>query len=78
MSYRQEIKVFVMRQDINLPIKSDPSKIAMTGIGDLLVCYDGQKVYAKDWCNNGDPSFVLILNDLSFIEANKHIFELIS
>jgi hypothetical protein len=76
--YRKEIKVFVLKDNINLPIKSEPIKVANCSLGDLLVCYDGKNVYAKDWDDNQKESFVLLLNDLSFIEANKHFFDCIS
>lgn len=78
MSYRNEIKVFELKDNINLPIKSNPNKIANCNIGDLLVSYDGKNVYAKDWDDNQDDSFVLLLNDLAFIEANEPFFYCIS
>ena len=78
MSYRNEIKVFKLRDNINLPIKSNPNKTANCSIGDLLVSYDGKNVYAKDWDDDQDDSFVLLLNDLAFIEANEHFFDCIS
>jgi hypothetical protein len=78
--YRKEIKVFVLKDNINLsikgdPIKGEPIKVANCTLGDLLVCYDGKNVYAKDWDDTQKESFVLLLNDLSFIEANKHFFD---
>ena len=75
MSYRKKIKVFVLKNNINLPIKSNPDKTANCNIGDLLVCWDGKNVYAKDWNDNEEEDFVLLLNDLTFIEINKHFFE---
>lgn len=78
MNYRNEIKVFVLKDNINLPIKSNPNYIANCDIGDLLICYDGKNVYVKDWDDEQDESFVLLLNDLSFIEANKRFFDCIS
>ena len=78
MSYRNEIKVFKLKDNINLPIKSNPNKTANCSIGDLLVSYDGKNVYAKDWDDDQDDSFVLLLNDLDFIEANEHFFDCIS
>lgn len=78
MDYRVEIKVFKVKDSINLPMANNPQNIANCDIGDLLVCYDGKSVYAKDWNDTEDKSFVLLLNDLSFIEANKHFFDYIS
>jgi hypothetical protein len=78
MSYRKEIKVFKLSSNINLPIKSNPNKCANCCIGDLLISYDGVNVYAKDWDDNQEDSFVLLLNDLNFIEINKHFFECIN
>ena len=79
MSYRSEIKVFKLKENISLPIKSNPNNIANCSIGDLLVSYDGENVYAKDWGDDGkEKSFVLLLNNLGFIEANEHFFDCIS
>jgi len=78
MCYRNEIKVFELKDNIILPIKSNPNKFANCSIGDLLVCYDGKNVYAKVWDDSQEESFVLLLNDLNFIEVNKHFFDCIS
>ncbi len=78
MDNRKEIKVFEIKDNVNLPIKSNPNKTANFSIGDLMVCYDGENVYAKDWVDGDEPSFVLLLNNLAFIEANPHLFYCIS
>ena len=75
--YRNEIKIFKLKENINLPIKSNHNKTANCNIGDLLISYDGKNVYAKDWDDNEEESFVLLLNDLVFIESNEHFFECI-
>lgn len=75
---RREIQVFKLKESINLPIKSDPNKAANCNVGDLLFSYDGVNVYAKDWDDSQTDSFVLLLNDLSFIHLNSQLFECIS
>lgn len=77
MKYRNEIKVFKIKENINLPIKSNPNKTANCGIGDLIISYDGKNVYAKDWNDDQEESFVLLLNDLNFIEQNNYFFEIL-
>lgn len=43
--YRNEIKVFELKDNINLLMKSNPNKFANCNIGDLLVCYDGKMFF---------------------------------
>ena len=78
MNYRKEIKVFKLKESISLPIESNPERVVNCNVGDLLVSYDGKNVYAKDWTDNEEESFVLLQNNLGFIEANKHFFDCIS
>lgn len=78
MNYNEEIKIFRIKDNINLPLASNPNKITNSSIGDLLVCWDNKNVYVKNWDNPNDASFSLLLNNLAFIEANEHFFENIS
>ena len=78
MKNRIEIKVFKLKDNINLPISSHPSTTANCCIGDLLISYDNKHVYAKDWTSAGEPSYVLLLNELSFFESNPTLFDNIS
>jgi hypothetical protein len=75
MEERLDIKVFKMVMDVNLPLARNANITASTGIGNLLVCFDGKNVYAKDYVEGKDPAFELLLNDLTLIEANPHLFE---
>jgi hypothetical protein len=76
--YRKEIKLFVLKENITLPIKSEPIKTVDFTLGDMLVCYDGKNVYIEDWDASQKERFVLLLNDLSFIEANEQFFACIT
>lgn len=78
MENRKTFLVFELIDNINLPIKSNPNKTANCTIGDLLISYDGENVWAKDWNDEEEDSFVLILNDLNFIKLNGHLFRCIS
>lgn len=63
-------------ENINLPLASDYNKIAIdAAIGTLLISFDNKHVYAKDWSNGKEDGYVLLLNDISFIESNPHFFE---
>ena len=70
-----DIKVFRLKQEINLPIKSEPDEIAECSVGNLLVCWDGKNVYAKDCVGGANDIYSLLLNDLAFFEVNEAFFE---
>jgi len=78
VEYNLEIKVFELREKVNLPLAEDPEKIANMDSGDILVCFDGIKVFAKNWNTDGTKSFAMLLNDITFIEANPTFFRNIS
>ena len=75
MKYRRDIKIFRLKEDINLPLQHNPNKVANCNIGDLLICYDGNNVYCRDRNENDEGNYSLLLNDLRFIEVNKLLFE---
>lgn len=68
------VKIFEIRENINLPLAENPDKCSNAGIGDHLLCFDGVHVYAKAY-DKGKDAFTLLLNDLKFIEMNPRIFD---
>lgn len=75
MSYKKNIKIFKIKENINLPLAESIDRCAKCSIGDFLVCFDGNEVYVKDWNNPSDAQFSLLANKLNFFEINKSIFE---
>jgi len=74
MKYNLNIKIFELNRVIKLPTASNPEVITNCELGDLLVCFDGKNVYAKDRDAEGSDGFVLLLVGLDFIEANHKFF----
>jgi len=75
MSYKIQVSVYKIKDNINLPLASNPQEIANSSIGDLIICFGGD-VYAQEWNNdNTQGNFVLLLNDIDFINANEQLFE---
>lgn len=71
-----EVKIFRIKDNINLPLKSNPNEVADCNIGDHLICIDGKNVYARHWLK--EDGYILLLQDLKFIELNTNFFEKIN
>jgi hypothetical protein len=74
MSYRKNIRIFKIIDNIGLPLAEKPATFANCGIGDHLICDDEKHVYCRNW-NDDDPNeFVLLNLTLDFIISNYDVF----
>ena len=78
MGYRKTIEIFKIKDNISLPLAENPAICANSNIGDYVVCWDGENVWARDWTDNETDQFVLLQNNLEFIKLNPSIFYLLT
>ena len=76
MEYTKNIRIFRLINNINLPLAENPNEIVECNIGNLIICYDGNNVFAQDWgISNLGTNMSLLAINLKFIEINNEIFE---
>jgi len=74
MEYNENIKVFRLIAEINLPLAEDPSEIVDCNEGNLLVSFNGNDVYAQDHSMTNYNMALLTIN-LDFVLNNPQFFE---
>ncbi len=75
MEYEKRIRIFEIKDNINLPIARNPKETANCGIGDKLISFDDAFVYAKNWTDEAEFQYVLLSFNFAFVVLNKSLFE---
>ena len=73
MSYIKKINIYEIRDNISIPLMSNPNEIADCSIGDMIIVIDNN-VWVRDWNNNRVEQHVLANINESFIIMNSNIF----
>lgn len=69
-----EVKIYEIKDDINIPLKDNPNAMANANIGDELIV-SGKNVWVKNWDDdNNENEYVLAIFDNKFVEANTTFF----
>ena len=73
MNYIKKINIYEIRDNISIPLMSNPNEIADCSIGDMIIVID-DNVWVRDWNNNRVEQHALANISESFIIMNSNIF----
>jgi len=74
MSYTENIRIFEIIEDFNIPLASNPNICATAGKGDSVVTI-GDEVYVTDKHDNHEDNYAKATINLTFVEKNPLIFK---
>jgi hypothetical protein len=74
MEYTKTIRIFEIKDNINLPTASNPNEMANCSLGDKIITFDEKSVYAKNRSDDNNNEYVLLSLNFEFVKINKHFF----
>ena len=78
MEYSKTIRIFEIKDNINLPTANNPNEMANCSLGDKIITFDEKSVYAKNWSDDNLHEYVLLAINFEFVRVNKQFFNEIS
>jgi hypothetical protein len=74
MSYEKKIEIYKQIVNFNAPLASNPSRIANSSIGSLLILIDDD-VWVQDWNDSRVEQHAKAVFSQEFVRLNPTIFE---
>ena len=74
MRYEKHIEIYVIKDNINIPLASNPTLMSNCSIGDYVVIFDNF-VWVRDWNDEREEQYSESVFHPEFVRANTTIFD---